>query len=312
MQKLLTLLVLACAATLAFASTSSSLEGEAINKLCPIGQEAIDGKTFADYDGHHIGFCCPGCDKKFLAWDAGKKDAFVKAALKTQGTDTPAADAAKKFAPNEPYTLETCPVSGEKLGSMGEAIVLDVDGRQVKLCCKGCVKKFEQDKAKHLAVVDEGLTAQQLPYYPLDTCIVSGEPLVEDGKSVAVDVVIGNRLFRTCCKECVKALNKNSGKYLAELDAAVIKAQLKDYPLETCIVRDKGKLGSMGDPVQRVVGNRLVQFCCGGCEPAFAKDPAAHLAKLDAAWAAHGKHKRKAKGESAEHGHGDHGKGGGH
>ena len=86
---------------------------------------------------------------------------------------------------------------------------------------------------------------------------------------------------------------------------------VRPYTLDTCVVMDS-KLGSMGDPVQRVVGNRLVQFCCGGCEPAFAKDPAAHLAKLDAAWAAHGKHKRKAKGESAEHGHGDHGKGGGH
>lgn len=188
-------------------------------------------------------------------------------------------------APSEPYTLDTCPVSGEKLGSMGEPIVLEADGSQVKLCCKGCVKKFEADTAKYMKVAHEAIAAQQLPYYPLDTCVVTGEPLVEDGKDIAVNVVIGNRLFRVCCKSCIKGLNKEPGKYLVKLDAAVIKAQAAHYPLTTCLVRDKSKLGSMGDPVQRVVGNRLVQFCCKGCEPAFNADPAKFIAVLDAAWA---------------------------
>ena len=83
---------------------------------------------------------------------------------------------------------------------------------------------------------------------------------------------------------CIKKLRKDPGKYLAKLDAAVLKAQTKDYPLETCVVRTKSKLGSMGDPVQRVVGNRLVQFCCKGCEPAFEKTPRKHIEALDAAW----------------------------
>ena len=99
--------------------------------------------------------------------------------------------------------------------------------------------------------------------------------------------MIGNRLFRVCCRSCIKAVRKDPGKFLAELDAAVIKEQAKHYPLSTCIVRDKSKLGSMGDPVQRVVGNRLVQFCCKGCEPAFNEDPSKLIASLDAAWAEH-------------------------
>lgn len=316
MQKLLTILLLVCAATVSLASAqSTTLDDKAINKECPIGKEAIDGKTFADYDGHKIGFCCGGCDKKFAAWSTDKKDAFVKASLAAQdaGEKKPA-DKETVAAPNEPYTLATCPVSGEKLGSMGDPIVLEADGSEVKLCCKGCVKQFKADTAKYMEVVREGIAAQQLPYYPLDTCVVSGEPLSEDGKDIAVDVVVGNRLFRVCCKSCVKTVHKDAGKYLATLDAAVIKSQAEHYPLSTCLVRDKSKLGSMGDPVQRVVGNRLVQFCCGGCEPKFNAEPAKFLAVLDAAWAEHhSEHSNKEKGKASEHKHGEkgHGEGGG-
>ena len=290
MQNIITMLFIAWTATAAFAFSRPAPDKEVINQMCPISEDAIDGKTFADYDGHRIGFCCAGCDSKFLAWDKNKKDAFVKKSLASQDlntdaseTDKPAAEI-KKPAPFEPYTLDTCPVSKEKLGSMGDPVALKVDGREVKLCCKSCISNFSYDKAKYMAVVDKGMAAQQIPYYPLDTCLISGEPLVENGESVAVDVLVGNRLFRVCCESCVKKVKKDPGKYLAVLDAAVIKAQLKDYPLKTCIVREKSKLGSMGDPVQRVVGNRLVQFCCDGCIQKFEKDPTSRLAKLDAEW----------------------------
>lgn len=315
MQKLLTVLLLACAAAFSLASAQSiALDDKAINAECPIGKEAIDGKTFAKYDGHTIGFCCPGCDKKFAAWSKDKKDAFVKASLASQSDETgKAADKEALAAPNEPYTLATCPVSGKKLGSMGEPVVLEEDGSQVKLCCKGCTKKFKADTDKYMKVVREGIAEQQRSYYPLETCVVSGEPLTEDGKDIAEDVVIGNRLFRVCCRSCIKAVRKDPGKFLAELDAAVIKEQAKHYPLSTCIVRDKSKLGSMGDPVQRVVGNRLVQFCCKGCEPAFNEAPAKFIAALDAAWAAHHReHAHEDKGTDPKHKHGERGhKGGG-
>lgn len=310
MQRLLTVLLLVSAAIVSLAAAQTiTLDDKAINKDCPIAKEAIDGKTFAEYDGHTIGFCCPGCDKKFLAWSKDKKDAFVKASLAAQDTDgKPASDEDAAFAIQEPFTLTTCPVSGEELGSMGDPIVLDVDGSEVKLCCKGCVKKFNADSAKYMDIVHAGIAAQQLPYYPLDTCVVSGEPLVENDKDIAVNVVIGNRLFRVCCKVCVKVLHKDPGKYLATLDAAVIKAQAEHYPLATCLVNTKGKLGSMGDPVQIVVGNRLVQFCCKGCAPKFKESPATFLATLDAAWAKqHSEHGHKEQGKGSEHKHGEKG-----
>lgn len=54
-----------------------------------------------------------------------------------------------------PYPLDTCVVSGEKLGSMGDPVVLKHEGREVRLCCAGCVAKFKQDPAKYLKKLDE-------------------------------------------------------------------------------------------------------------------------------------------------------------
>ena len=49
------------------------------------------------------------------------------------------------------YPLETCVVSGEKLGSMGEPFVITHDGTEVRFCCDSCVPKFKKDPAKYLA-----------------------------------------------------------------------------------------------------------------------------------------------------------------
>lgn len=183
----------------------------------------------------------------------------------------------------DPYPLETCPVSGEKLGSMGDPIILTDEGREVRLCCKGCVRSFERDPEKHWKAVDAQIVKQQIPHYPLETCPVSGESLTEMGEPI--DVVWRNRLVRLCCKMCKKEFESNPARHIAKLDAAVVAAQEEHYPLETCVVAG-GELGSMGGAVGLVAGNRLVEFCCAGCLSGFWKDPVAHYAKLDEAWAA--------------------------
>jgi len=52
------------------------------------------------------------------------------------------------------YPLTTCPVSGDKLGGMGETIDTLVDGKLVRFCCKGCVKSFNKNPDKYLKVID--------------------------------------------------------------------------------------------------------------------------------------------------------------
>lgn len=53
-------------------------------------------------------------------------------------------------ASGKPYPLDTCIVSGEKLGSMGEPYATVKDGQQIKFCCKGCLKDFNQEPEKFL------------------------------------------------------------------------------------------------------------------------------------------------------------------
>lgn len=63
-----------------------------------------------------------------------------------------AADPAKP----RPYPLDTCVVSGEKLGGeMGKPYVFTYEGREIKFCCKGCMKDFKKDPAKYLKKLDE-------------------------------------------------------------------------------------------------------------------------------------------------------------
>lgn len=53
------------------------------------------------------------------------------------------------------YPLDTCVVSGEKLGSMGEGYEVEVEGRTVKLCCAGCEDQLRAEPAKYLAILDD-------------------------------------------------------------------------------------------------------------------------------------------------------------
>jgi YHS domain-containing protein len=183
-----------------------------------------------------------------------------------------------------PYPLATCPVSGEELGSMGEPVVKVYDGREVRFCCDDCVGKFEADKAKYWNKADDQIIAEQLMHYPLDTCIVSGHELAEEGDHAAVNVVYDNRLVRLCCADCEEDIAADPQAFMTKLDQAIADAQRADYPLKECPVSGEA-LGSMGEPFEIVYANRLVRFCCDGCLKDFHADPHAAMAKIDQAYA---------------------------
>lgn len=52
-----------------------------------------------------------------------------------------------------PDRLATCPVSGDKLGEMGEPYRFVYEGQEVKLCCSGCKKDFLKEPAKYLGLI---------------------------------------------------------------------------------------------------------------------------------------------------------------
>ncbi|MFH0907335.1 MAG: TRASH domain-containing protein [bacterium] len=53
------------------------------------------------------------------------------------------------------YPLTTCVVSGEKLGEMGDPVIFNYEGREVRFCCKNCKKDFLKDPAKYLKKIDD-------------------------------------------------------------------------------------------------------------------------------------------------------------
>jgi hypothetical protein len=55
----------------------------------------------------------------------------------------------------KPYTLKICVVSGDKLGEMGKPYVFTNDNREIKLCCKSCLKDFKKDTAKYIKKIEQ-------------------------------------------------------------------------------------------------------------------------------------------------------------
>lgn len=164
---------------------------------------------------------------------------------------------------------------------MAQQIVYLHEGRELRFASEKNKKAFTSEPAKYLPGVDKAMIAQQMPFYPLKTCVVSGKELGSMGEPR--QIVYRNRLVLLCCEKCEPKFLENSGKYVADLDAAVVAAQMPKYPLETCLVSGDEFGGDMGDPVPFVAGNRTIKMCCEGCATKIRKDPLLYFGKLDKA-----------------------------
>ena len=177
----------------------------------------------------------------------------------------------------DPYTLDTCAVSGKGLRAKGEPFVILVEGREYKTCCSKCKEKLEADPSAFVDSVDERIIKQQAKHYPLTTCLISGKPVKEHGEPV--NLVVNNRLVQLCCDGCKDKFKADPAKFLAKLDEAVIEKQDKEYALKKCPISGE-KLGDNAKNI--VVGNRLVKLCCAGCEKKVLANPDKVIAMLDA------------------------------
>jgi hypothetical protein len=66
----------------------------------------------------------------------------------------------KAEAAKDTYPLKTCVVSGEDLGAMDDLVKYtytapDGKSREVRFCCKDCIKKFKKDPEKYLKMIDD-------------------------------------------------------------------------------------------------------------------------------------------------------------
>ena len=55
-----------------------------------------------------------------------------------------------------------CPVTGAKLGSMGEPVLVQVAGQSVYVCCAGCVEKLKQNPYQYLPSLSSGRSSTSL------------------------------------------------------------------------------------------------------------------------------------------------------
>ena len=126
------------------------------------------------------------------------------------------------------YPLEKCIVSGETLGEHGEVLIKEYDGREVRFCCKMCVKDFEKDQASFLKKMDDAIIKAQLADYPAETCPISGQKLGSMGDPY--DFVQEGRLVRLCCGGCLDKFNNDPTTAMA----AVYSGEKTEKPGKCC------------------------------------------------------------------------------
>ncbi|MBI1291668.1 hypothetical protein GC173_10560 [bacterium] len=217
-----------------------------------------------------------------FAHEASDHSSHDHAAHQAEAEASQPAEQSEATRVGDPWPLDTCVVSGEKLGSMGDPIIKLQGGREVRFCCEGCVGMFDNGPEKYLAKADEIIIEQQKAHYPLDYCVIDTGESVSGNPEKDSFSVVGNRLFIYCCPPCDEKVRAEPAKYIEILDKAVIGKQAESYPLDTCVVSGQ-PLNAMGGPVNMVVANQLVKLCCAGCEEKVEADPAGTLANIQKA-----------------------------
>lgn len=103
---------------------------------------------------------------------------------------------------------EICPISGEKLGSMGQPIKVAVGEQkeQVFLCCKGCLKR--EIKPEHWAAIHSNFAKAQR------ICPVMKHELPKKPKWT----IVNGQIIFVCCPPCTKKIAADPKTFLRRID----------------------------------------------------------------------------------------------
>jgi len=120
-------------------------------RFCPIMEYSRLGADGAPQkvmvDGKPVFVCCEGCVEDAVA---GGKATLTKVTKLTKASASLAKLSAKDRAAAE--AQKYCAIANKNfLGSMGAPIKLELEGKSVYVCCKGCVAKAKADPAGTLA-----------------------------------------------------------------------------------------------------------------------------------------------------------------
>ena len=200
MRLILTLALVFAVASPAFAADAVVGDPYPLDK-CPLTGKALTADSpSAVKDGREFKFCCGGCK--------GKLESDTASVISK-------ADAAITEKEKPAYPLDTCIMSGEKLGD--KAVDAVINNRYVKFCCADCIDSFKKDVAGNMKKLDAAVIEKQKASYVAKKCPVSGEELGSMGDPL--NVVIANQMVSLCCKGCEKKLRAEPAKYIAMVAA---------------------------------------------------------------------------------------------
>lgn len=178
-------------------------------KTCPIMNKPVDATMKSTIvNNQRIFVCCPPCIEKIkndpktaVAKVNANYQAFVSA--QADGNSDELQIAAQKI----------CPVSGDKLGSMGKPVKVKVGKEHVFVCCKECLaKKIE---LKHWKTIQDNLAKAQ------GICPIMKEPV--DGSN-KFTVVNGRKIF-VCCPPCIEKIEAKPNDYVTVLNQLLMKSK---------------------------------------------------------------------------------------
>ncbi|BCU77901.1 hypothetical protein [Luteolibacter sp. LG18] len=101
--------------------------------------------------------------------------------------------------------------------NLGSTVVLSALLLALAPCSRGEEKPKAapaKEEKKEQPATKEG--KEKAKPYPLDTCIVSGEKLKEEGKD-PVSFVYKGQEIKLCCNDCREDFDKDPAKYLKKL-----------------------------------------------------------------------------------------------
>lgn len=151
-----------------------------------------------------------------------------------------------------------CPVAGEPIDFFTST---DTADGPVYFCCKGCIKKYNDNPAKYAKeTAAQRAILAKLPKIQTN-CPVSGKEL--DSEEPGATATFHGEKIGFCCPMCVKKFKANPSSFKAKLAAS--------YTYQTkCPV-----MGGEIDPsVYTTLSNgKKIYFCCGGCEKKLRANP---------------------------------------
>lgn len=191
------------------------------------------------------------------------------------------------------WPLSTCPVCLKPLGAAPVIKIIDdpkdpsLNGREIRFESAQCAATFEIDRAKYLKPANEQMVREQLPQYPAINCVVMPAESLADptGPNAGKDenIIVGNRLVRTCCGQCARRVRRDPVKWLAQVDKGIVADQGAKYALKVCVISGAPL---PAEPVNIFIGSRLVEVATPADALKAQQNPIETLAKLDAALAA--------------------------